>query len=138
MSKLRRILRFIVLAPACLLLGVAAPQFGTMVFQGTRSGRIYNVDSYFSDVVDGLVNFDGGGGASATSPASFTAPEPLLLLDFSIVTGMTDTTKIQVLRNNQPTGDFLRYTQHLTTSPARSAVRLGFNPGVEIRAIQKA
>ena len=117
---------------------VAAPQYGTFVFQGQQSSRIYNVDAYFSDVADALANFDGGGGAGTTSPTSFTAPEDLLLLDVSIVTGMTDTTKMQVLRGNQPTGDFLRFTQHLTTSPARSPVRLGFARGTEIRAIQKA
>jgi len=117
---------------------VAAPQYGTFIFQGARSGRVYNVDAYFSDVADALSNFDGGGGAGAASPTSFTAPEPLILLDQSIVTGMTDTTKIQILRGNQPTGDFLRYTQHLTTSPSRSPIRLGFDQGVEIRAIQKA
>ncbi len=116
----------------------AAPQFGTMVFHGQQSGRVYNVDIYFSDVVDAQIRWDGGGGASANSPDSFTAPEPLILNDFSIVTGMTDTTKIQVLRNNQPTGDFLRYTQHLTTAPVRSPLRLGFAAGVQIRAIQKA
>ncbi len=116
----------------------AAPQYGTMVFIGAQSKRVYNVDSYFSDVVDALGNFDGGGGASATSPDSFTAPEDLLLNDFSIVTGMTDTTKIQILRGNQPTGDFLRYTQHLTTAPARSPLRLGFARGTQVRVIQKA
>jgi len=117
---------------------VAAPQYGTFIFKGVQSGRIYNVDAYFSDVADALGNFDGGAGASATSPTSFTAPEDLLLLDQSIVTGMTDTTKIQILRNNQPTGDFLRYTQHLTTSAVRSPLRLGFRRGTEIRCIQKA
>jgi len=109
-----------------------------MVFIGTRSQRIYNTDCYFSDVADGLATFDAGGGASATSPTSWTAPEDVLLVDFSIVTGMADTTKIQVLRNNQPTGDFLRYTQHLTTSAMRSPVRVGFARGTEVRAIQKA
>lgn len=117
---------------------VAAPQYGTFTFVGMTTKRIYNVDAYYSDVADALVNFDGGGGAGTTSPTSFTAPEPLVLVDVSIVTGMTDTTKIQVLRNNQPTGDFLRFTQHLTTSAQRSPVRLGFRQGVEIRAIQKA
>lgn len=117
---------------------VAAPQYGTFVFQGLSSGRIYNVDAYFSDVADALSNWDGGAGSGTSSPTSFTAPENLLLIDFSIVTGMTDTTKIQVLRNNQPTGDFLRFTQHLTTSAFRSPIRLGFARGVEVRAIQKA
>jgi len=117
---------------------VAAPQYGTFTLVGLRTGRVYNVDAYFSDVADALVNFDGGGGAGTTSPTSFTCPEDVLLVDQSIVTGMTDTTKIQVLRNNQPTGDFLRFTQHLTTSAQRSPVRLGFARGTELRAIQKA
>lgn len=117
---------------------VAAPQYGTFTFVGIRSGRVYNVDAYFSDVADALVNYDGGAGAGTTSPTSWTAPEPVLLVDQAIHTGMTDTTKIQTLRNNQPTGDFLRYTQHLDTSPARSPVRLGVNQGTEFRCIQKA
>lgn len=117
---------------------VAAPQYGTMTFKGMRSQRIYNVDVYHNDVADNLMRFDGGGGASATSPDSFTPPEPVLLIDYAIVTGMTDTTKIQVLRNNQPTGDFLRFTQHLTTSAQRSPVLVGFNAGVQVRGIQKA
>ncbi len=116
---------------------VATPQFASFVFEGVNSGRIYNVDAYLSDVADALANWDGGAGAGATSPSSFTAPEPLVLRDFAIVTGMADTTKIQVLRNNQPTGDFLRYTMHLTTSALRSAIQLGFEQGVEVRAIQK-
>jgi len=117
---------------------VAAPQYGTLSLVGLRSRRIYNVDLYHSDVADALVNMDAGAGAGTTSPTSFTCPEPVLLFDYSIVTGMTDTTKVQVLRNNQPTGDFLRFTQHLTTSARRSPVRLGFRPGTEIRMIQKA
>ena len=116
----------------------AAPEYGTFVFKGLQSGRIYNVDIYFSDVADALINFDGGAGASSTSPTSFTAPEQVMLIDVAIVTGGTDTKKLQIMRNNQPTGDFLRHTQHLNTSPARSPVMLGFRAGTEVRAIQKA
>ena len=119
-------------------LGVAAPEYGTFTFQGIQSTRIYNVDIYYSDVADALLNFDGGAGASASSPTSFTAPEDVLLIDVAIVTGGTDTKKLQVLRNNQPTGDFLRHTQHLTSLAFRSPVRLGFARGTEVRAIQKA
>ena len=116
----------------------AAPQYGTMTLVGVATQRIYNVDLYHSDVADALANFDGGAGAASTSPTSFTCPEDVLFTDYAIVTGMTDTTKVQVLRGNQPTGDFLRYTQHLTTSAFRSPVRLGFRAGTEIRMIQKA
>ncbi|GAI13495.1 unnamed protein product, partial [marine sediment metagenome] len=109
--------------------GVAAPEYGVFTFQGLQSGRIYNVDIYYSDVADALINFDGGAGASATSPDSFTAPENLLLIDIAIVTGGTDTTKFQLLRNNQPTGDFIRHTTHLTSVALRSPIRLGFARG---------
>lgn len=136
--KLKSILKLVWMVFLLPALMVAAPQYGTYVFRGLRSSRIYNVDAYHSDVADALVNFDAGGGASATSPTSWTAPEPVVLVDFAIVTGMTDTTKVQTLRNNQPTGDFLRFTQHLTTSAYRSPVLVGFAPGVEFRAIQKA
>lgn len=113
------------------------PTYGTFSFTGRQSGRIYNVDAYLADVADSLVHFDGGGGASATSPTSFTAPEDLLLFDVALKTGPTVIFKLQVLRGNQPTGDFLRLTAHLDTSPARSPIRLGFVRGTEVRAIEK-
>lgn len=116
----------------------ATPQYGTFSFMGVSTQRIYNVDIYISDVADALITWDGGAGAASTSPSSWTAPEPVILFDVAIVTGTQDTTKLQVLRNNMPTGDFLRYTQHLTTSSVRSPVRLGFMTGTEVRAIQKA
>lgn len=113
------------------------PTYGTFVFVGTRSQRIYNVDTYIADVGDALAHFDGGGGASSTSPTSFTAPEDILLVDVAFKTGPTVITKLQILRGNQATGDFLRLSAHLDTSPARSPVRLGFARGTEVRAIEK-
>ena len=116
----------------------ATPQYGTFVFRGLITGRIYNVDIYLSDTADALLHFDGGAGAGETSPDSFIPTEPVALIDVAIVTGTADTTKLQILRGNQPTGDFLRYSQHLTTSPFRSPVSLGFAAGIPVRAIQKA
>ncbi|MBA7672841.1 hypothetical protein ES703_81028 [subsurface metagenome] len=118
--------------------GVAVPEYGTFVFMGVQSKRIYNVDIYYSDVADALINWDGGAGSSATSPTSFTAPEDLILADIAVVTGGTDTKKFQLLRNNQPTGDFIRHVPHLTTNANRPQLRLGFARGTEVRAIQKA
>lgn len=132
------VIRFLLLVLALPILMVAAPQYGTFSFLGLLSKRIYPVDAYHSDVADALVNFDAGAGASSSSPTSWTCPEPVTLIDHAIVTGMTDTTKIQILANNQPVGGFLRYTQHLTTSPTRSPVLTSFAAGVEFRAIQKA
>jgi len=116
----------------------ATPQYAVFSFIGLRTKRTYSVDAYVSDVADALVTFDAGAGAGTASPTSWTAPEPVILKDFAIVTGTQDTTKVQLLRNNQPTGDFLRYTMHLTTSAVRPGLVIGVPGMAEFRAIQKA
>lgn len=115
----------------------ATPQYGTMTFL-LQNGELYNVDCYVSDVAAAYVTFDGGAGAGASSPNEIQLPANAMLSDFAIVTGTQDTTKIQILRNNAPLGEFLRYTQHLTTSAQRSPVRRGFPRGSIFRAIQYA
>ncbi|MCK5644775.1 MAG: hypothetical protein KAJ19_28505 [Gammaproteobacteria bacterium] len=135
-KKALRVLLFALALPVYAFMGVT-PAYGTFTFVGLRSQRIYNVDAYIADVADSLAHFDGGGGASATSPTSFTAPEDILLTDVSFKTGPTVIFKLQILRGNQATGDFLRLAAHLDTSPARSPVRLGFARGTEVRAIEK-
>lgn len=117
---------------------VAAPEYAIFSFYGLVSQALVPVDVYYSDVADALINFDGGAGASATSPTSYTAMEDLLLVDVAIVTGGTDTKKLQLLRGNQPVGGFIRHTLHLTSVAMRSPLKIGFRRGVEIRAIQKA
>jgi len=117
---------------------VAAPQYAVFKFMGARSGRSYSVDAYLSDVVGALVRFDAGDGASATSPDFWIAPEPVILTDFAIVTGMTDTTKIQMTRNGQPTMDHLRFAMHVQTLAARPSLSTGVAPGVALRIIQRA
>jgi len=108
-----------------------------MIFRG-RSGRNYSKDIYLSDVVAGLANWDSGGGAAATSETSWTPPEPVMLVDYAMVTGMTDTTKIQITRNSVPTGDVLRYTVHLTSLATRPMLRIPFMTGDRISANQLA
>lgn len=117
---------------------VAAPQYGVFNFIGRASGRNYPVDAYFTDVNGALTRFDGGGGASTTSPEYWVAPgEPVTLRDFAIVTGMTDTSKIELTVNGRSTGGFLRYAMHLTTSALRPAQSITLRPGATLRAIQR-
>jgi len=117
---------------------VAAPQYGQMVFVGVLTSITYNKDVYLGDVAEGLLRFDAGGGAGAASPQDWLAPEPMLLTDFAVVTGLTDTSKIQMTRNGVPTGDMLRYTIHLTSLNNRPSLRIPFRRGDRISAIQKA
>ena len=77
----------------------AAPQLATASFVGVQTRRTYAVDVYLSDVAAALVNFDSGAGAGAGSDTFWIAPENVILTDFSIKTGMTDTTKISTRCN---------------------------------------
>ena len=117
---------------------VAAPRYGVMSFVGLATRKTYSKDIYVGDVANALVNMDGGNGASSASPNEISFPEPVVLQDFAVATGLTDTTKIQLTRDNVPTGDMLRYALHIDTSNARPRLIIGFNRGQVLRAIQLA
>ena len=137
---MRTVIRYLVaifVLPALLILGVAAPQYGGIVLRG-RSGRTYTKDLYHSDVANALVRFDSGSGASSTSETFWTCPEDLLLVDYYIVTGMTDTTKMQLTKDGVQTGDILRFVPHLTTNALRPQLTIPFRRGQKIGALQLA
>lgn len=116
----------------------ATPQYGTMIFRGMKSGLTYSKDIYLSDVANALINWDGGAGASATSPTNWTPPEAVVLVDYSQVTGTADTTKLQMTRDGVSTGDMFRYTIHLTSLNNRPKLRTVFGARQQISAIQRA
>ena len=106
-----------------------------MVFVGA-SGKTYLVDIYVSDVNAALINWDGGAGAGASSPTYWTAPENVMLVDYSQVTGTADTEKIRLTVNGRPLQSVLRYGVHLTTLNNRPKLAVGFKGGSQIAAIQ--
>ena len=116
----------------------STPQYGAISFYGIMSKRVYSKDIYVSDVAAALVNFDSGNGASATSETSLQFPEPVVIRDFSMITGTADTTKLQLTANGTPTGDILRYTVHLNTLAFRPVLQTVFPAGARIAAIQLA
>ncbi len=115
----------------------AAPQYATATFKGV-SGASYTVDIYCSDVVAGLVNFDSGAGAAATSETFWTAPENCHLVDFSILTGMTDTTVLRITANSRPLQSTVRYANHLNTLNSRPHLDTGFAASTRVGFIQLA
>ena len=117
---------------------VAAPQYGSIQLHGVRTKKTYAKDVYFSDVAGGALRWDDGAGAGATSGEAWRAPEPVILMDLSVVTGLTDTTKLQLTRNGVPTGDILRYSIHLTTLNNRPRLGIIFGQGDEITGLQLA
>ena len=116
---------------------VAAPEYATFLFMG-RSGISYPVDVYFSDVVAGALNWDQGAGASSTSAEFWTPPENVILTDIAIVTGGTDTKKIQLTRDNQPVGAIIRHTLHLNTLANRPRLAIPFAARSRIAGLQVA
>lgn len=116
----------------------AAPQSGTLFFIGLQTKTSYAVDLYISDVVSGMGNFDAGAGSSATSPDFYTFPEDVILQDFSVVTGLTDTTKIRMVGDGRPSSQVLRYALHLTTLNNRPKLNIGVKAGHRFQVLQLA
>ena len=116
----------------------AAPQLATLTFAGQQTGRSHSVDLYLSDVVAALTNFDSGAGAGAASDTFWIAPENVILTDFSVKTGLTDTTKIVVVANSVQTGNRLRYANFLNTLAFRPALKIPFRAGTKIGFVQEA
>lgn len=116
----------------------ATPQYGTMIFKGTKTGTTYVRDVYVSDVANAAYRFDAGAGASSTSPDFITFDEPVILTDYSQVTGTADTTKCRVTFNGMPSTHILRYSIHLTSLNNRPQLMIGFKAGTRIGAIQLA
>lgn len=116
----------------------AAPQYGTMTFNGVQTGRSYAVDVYLSDVAAANVNFDSGGGAGSSSDQFWIAPENIILKDFSVKTGLTDTTKIHIVANGVGTGNRLRYANFLNTLAFRPALNVPFRAGTKVGSTQEA
>jgi len=113
----------------------AAPQTGTCTFVG-QSGAYYSVDMYISDVVGGLTNWDSGAGASATSETFWTAPENVTLVDFSIITGLTDTFTLRLTANGRNLQSLIRHANHLNTLPFRTVLNTGFAAQTRVAMIQ--
>lgn len=116
---------------------VAAPQLATLTFKG-QSGAHYSIDCYCSDVANAMVNFDSGAGAGTGSETFWTAPENVYLVDFSILTGMTDTTVGRLTANGRPLQSMIRWANHLNTLNSRPILNTGFAAGARIGIIQLA
>lgn len=116
----------------------AAPQNATATFRGA-SGKLYTIDQYLSDVANAYTTFNPNGAAGTGTLQYWVAPERVTLVDFSIVTGMTDTKGIVWLASGAvKPGSAVRYANQLNTLPFRPALNVQFNAGELIGAQQFA
>jgi hypothetical protein len=107
----------------------AAPQNGTATFRG-RSGRLYTVDTYVSDVAAAQCTFNPNGAAGTASLTYWRPPEPVQLVDFSVVTGLTDTKGAIALQDAAIIpGGTIRWANQLNTLPFRPALNVAFAAG---------
>lgn len=117
----------------------ATPRYGTFTFQGMETGKTHSVDTYLSDVANAQGNFDSGNGASSTSLTYWKAPEKCVLIDFSLASGMADTTNIVMTADGaQIPAARLRYANFLNTLAFRPKLQIGFNAGTNVSCIQIA
>lgn len=116
---------------------VAAPQFATMLIRHLN-GKSESIDVWLSDVDGGALNFDSGAGAGVNSEKFYTFPVPVVIEDFSIAAGMTDTTAMRWAGSGRPTSNILRFANHLNTLSKRPKLNIPVKPGSRISAIQQA
>jgi hypothetical protein len=116
----------------------ATPQYGTMSFRGQQSGQLYPIDVYISDVAAAKVRFDGGAGAGSSSDEFITFNEPVILEDFAVITGTSDTEKIRLTAGGKPLPHILRYSIHLNTLATRPELNIPFNTNTRISGFQMA
>jgi hypothetical protein len=114
----------------------ATPKSGTFCFRDKVTGELYEIDLYVSDVNGAAVTFDGGAGAGASSPDFVTFANPVVLVDYSQVTGTADTTKMRLTAGGSPLRTILRYAIHLTSLATRPALNIPFKANTRIGAIQ--
>jgi len=115
---------------------MATPTLGIMHFKG-RSGMTYSKQVQIQDVAAGLMQWDNGAGASATSGDNWMPDEDVVLQDISFLTGYTVVKSIQPMRNGVPTGDFLQIGSFLATLATRPALAIPFVAGKKIQAIER-
>lgn len=113
-----------------------AAQYGAATFVG-RGGNSFSVDLYCDDTAGNPVRWDGGSGASATSPTFWTAPSDCIMIDF-VLAAATGQTKTQINRNNLSTGNILRNSVYLASITTRPPLRVPYMAGNQVTATQLA
>ncbi len=96
------------------------------------------LDLYFDDGAGNPVRFDGGSGASATSPTFYTIPPGGGILVDVVIASATGQTKTQINRNNQATGVILRNSVYLASITTRPPLAVPFAGGSQLTMTQLA
>lgn len=107
---------------------MAAAQNAALSFRG-RSGRLYNIDCYFADAAGGLATFNPSGAAVAGSLTYWRCPEAVVLEDFAMHTGTTQTSAYCTEDGAVKNGAVLRFLTFLDTLNNRPKLNIPFAAG---------
>lgn len=114
---------------------MAAAQNGSMTFIGQQTGKTYIVDYYTADTGTGVLGtFNPSGAAGASSLTYWRAPENVMLIDFAMHTGTTQTGLVLLMDGAIKNGGVLRYAQFLDTIASRPKLAIPFPAGSLIGA----
>lgn len=95
-----------------------------------RSGNIYTVDGYSSDVIGAFCTLNPSGPAGTGSLTSWRCPEDVKIVDVSVITGQTVATGWVFYQNGAVrNGGVLRFTNQLSTLNNRIPLNIKFNAG---------
>lgn len=108
-----------------------------LVFGSRGTSVTLEKDIYLDDTAGNMVRWDNGAGASATSDTNFNVPADCKIVDICIASA-TGQTKTQVNVNNQPTGNMLRNSLHLSTITSRPPMRIPLFKDQKLSLIQLA
>jgi len=111
-----------------------AAKNGSVSFVG-RSGQIYSPSIYLDDTTEHLANWSTYGVAAATNDNRFKVQEDCVLTDV-IVDAATAITKIGVLRNGMPTGNYMTVAGRLAAVASRPALRVPFKKDDHVQIVQ--
>lgn len=114
----------------------AAARWGTFLI-ATAQGNI-SVDTYISDVVAALANFDSGSGAGVGSETFYKSPVTGTIVDFSVAAGITDTTLGRITIDGANTKSAIRWANHVNTLSNRPLLNIPIRAGENLGITQLA
>lgn len=108
---------------------------GTLILVGA-SGQTYSRGFYLPDAAGGILRFDAGAGASATSPDFATWNENVAIRDISIGTATTPAAlQFRWTIDGVPTSQMMRVATYLATIASRPVLNMPIRAGSRLGGI---
>lgn len=111
---------------------MATATVGTMIFIGSKTGRTYSALLYTADTAAYINKYSVSGTPDGNALQYCKFPEPVVLVDFSIPTGMTQTNLVMTDNGTIRNGTLLNVVVHVSTNSNRPKLAIPFDANVNI------